>query len=102
MTAARRAARVDANQRAIVTELRARGYSVAVTSSLGNGFPDLVVGFTDRAGHTANLLVELKDGDKPPSKQVLTSDEMRFMLGWRGHVIVARNADEVVEEIKSR
>jgi len=41
---ARRAARVDANQKEIVTMLRRMGYSVAVTSDCGKGFPDIVVG----------------------------------------------------------
>ena len=41
----RRAAKVDANQPATVKALRDAGMTVAVTSSLGKGFPDLVVGF---------------------------------------------------------
>ena len=33
----RRAARVDVNQKQITKELRAQGYSVAITSQLGKG-----------------------------------------------------------------
>lgn len=65
---------------------------MAVTSQLGNGFPDIVVG---KRG--ANLLVELKDGDKPPSAQKLTADELKFAVTWRGSVIVARDVDEVLK-----
>ncbi len=97
-----RAARTDANQQQVVGDLRVLGFSVAVTSALGNGFPDLVVGYRDAAGDERNLLVELKDGDKPPSKQVLTADEFRFREKWAGRIITARTVDEIVSECRGR
>lgn len=77
--------RVDANQRAIVDAFRALGWSVAVTSSLGSGFPDLAVG---RGG--VNLLVEVKDG-----KGELTPDEARWHETWRGQVCIVRTVEDV-------
>ena len=75
----RKRGRVDANQKKIVEQLRRLGCSVAVTSMIGNGFPDLVVGDGNR-----NYLIELKDGTKPPSAQALTNDEIMFIDNWRG------------------
>ena len=91
----RRAARVDANQKKVVAELRiVPGVSVAVTSGCGNGFPDLVVG-----AKGVNILVELKDPDKPPSARKLTPAESRFMECWQGQYMVALTADEILSEI---
>lgn len=82
----RRAAKVDANQAEIVKALREAGYSVAITSQLGCGFPDLVVGIVRRDGFLSNLLLEVKDGSKPPSQQKLTDDELKFRNNWYGAV----------------
>ena len=71
----RRAARIDNNQHEIVDALRAVGCNVAITSSLGSGFVDLVV-FRPSTGLLR--LMEVKDGSKPPSRQRLTPDEEEF------------------------
>ena len=85
-------ARVDSNQRAIVEGLRKAGYSVWITSALGKGAPDLVVG---KGG--CNWLVELKDGSLPPSRRKLTIDETCWHLQWRGQVDVANTLEEALE-----
>lgn len=84
--------KVDANQTEVVEALRKCGFSVAVTSSLGKGFPDLVVGKNYK-----NVLVELKDGNKSASKRRLTQDEERFFNEWRGIVVVANNIDDIIK-----
>ena len=84
-------ARTDANQKAIVTALRRIGASVAVTSGIGNGFPDIVVGYRGR-----NYLIEIKDGDKPPSKRKLTPDEAAWHEAWRGEVMVVESVDDAL------
>lgn len=90
----RRAARIDANQPVTVKALRDAGMTVAVTSALGKGFPDLAVGFRG-----LTCLVELKDGDKPPSARALTADETNFRDSWAGHWCVAGSAEEIIEEV---
>ena len=60
----RRAAKIDANQPEIVAALEAVGASVVSTAGLGNGFPDIVVGFRG-----INYLIEIKDGSKPPKSK---------------------------------
>jgi len=66
----RRAARVDANQSEIVAALRKIGAVVLITSQLKNLF-DIIVCFDSKV-----YLVEIKDGDKPPSQRKLTSGEL--------------------------
>ena len=84
--------RTDTNQTEIVKALRAVGASVAVTSSLGKGFPDLVVGWQGR-----NYLLEVKDGTLPPSRTRLTPDEQKWHDSWRGHVVTIYSADDALE-----
>jgi hypothetical protein len=90
----RRAARVDANQAEIVEALRAVGCSVAITSAVGQGFPDLVVG---RRGVT--YLLEVKDGDKPPAARKFTPAERAFKNFWRGHYAVVLDVPEALRAV---
>ena len=60
-------ARVDSNQKDIVSQLRKIGCSVLHTHQLGKGAPDIIVGYDLR-----NYLVEIKDGNRPLSQQQLT------------------------------
>jgi hypothetical protein len=92
----RRAARTDANQPAIVAALEAIGASVAITSAVGHGFPDLVVGMRGR-----NWLLELKDGNKAPSRRTLTPDQIEFKAKWRGHWAVVTSAEDAIDVVMS-
>lgn len=87
-------ARTDDNQNEIVQALRAIGASVAITSALGSGFPDIVAGYRG-----VNYLIEIKDGSKPPSRRKLTPDEQRFHDLWRGTVIVVNDIDEALKAV---
>ena len=78
----RRANRIDDNQNDIVTALRKAGATVRVISQ-GEGIPDLLVGFR---GET--MLMEVKDGNKPPSARTLTDAEKKFFDDWRGGLLV--------------
>ena len=90
----RRAAKVDGNQNAIVSDLRKLGCSVAITSALGKGFPDIVVGLRGR-----NYLFEIKDPAQPPSKQRLTPDERDFAGDWFGQYSVITSVEDVFKSI---
>lgn len=87
----RRAAKVDDNQRDIVAAFRAIGFSVAVTSSAGQGFPDLVVG-----AYGLNVLVEVKDGSKTPSRRRLTACQSDFRAAWHGWYEIVENVAQAV------
>lgn len=85
-----RAKRVDDNQKRIVKQLRQLGVSVQHLHTIGQGCPDLLLGYRDR-----NYLVELKDEKKKKSAKKLTDDEEKFFDEWRGQV----NKCETLEEI---
>jgi hypothetical protein len=89
-----RAAKIDANQRLIVEYLRARGVSVAITSSTGDGFPDLVCGFRGK-----NILLEIKDGEKVLSQQKLTAKQVVFHSLWRGQIAVVNSPETAWKEV---
>lgn len=72
-------AKIDANQREIVDALRAVGCSVQLLAQVGNGCPDLLVGWRNR-----NFLLEVKDGAKKPSARKLTPDQVAWCEAWRG------------------
>ena len=74
-----RAAKIDANHEAVVMALRAAGATVQSLAGVGKGVPDLLVGYK---GQT--LLMEVKDGFKPPSKRSLNEDQLRWHGRWNG------------------
>ena len=92
-----RAKRVDANQQEIVKALIAIGCTVADTSRSGEGFPDLVVGYRG-----LNYLIEVKDGNKSPSRRALTPAQETFHDNWRGRVVIVKNADEAIQEVTAK
>jgi hypothetical protein len=74
----RRVARVDMNQDAIISALRAAGASVEVI-----GRPvDLLVGFRN-----STLLVEVKNPDSRYGKKGANSNQREFMDAWRGGAV---------------
>lgn len=94
----RRAAKIDSNQNKVVGMLRKiPGVSVAITSQLGNGFVDIVVGYKG-----INYMIELKDGDKVASKRKLTVDEIEFSDKWKGQYNVCKDFDEVFNLINGK
>ncbi len=86
------AKRIDQNQTEIIETLRLLGCSVANTSRMGMGFPDIVIGLNGK-----NYLIEIKNGSKPPSAQALTSPEKRFHQFWRGQITVIKSTKEAIE-----
>lgn len=83
--------RVDANQVEIVQLFRRLGCTVTPLHMVGDGFPDLAVGCSG-----VNLLVEVKDGNKPPSARKLTPDEERWHGEWRGQKCIVESDDDVI------
>jgi len=88
------AKKVDANQARLVDALRRAGASVQHLHAVGKGCPDIAVGYRG-----VTYLLEIKDGDNPPSRQKLTPDEAAWHDAWRGHVIVVASIDEALAAI---
>jgi hypothetical protein len=85
-------AKVDANQSAMVRELRSMGYDVLLLHRVGSGCPDLLIaGYLHRINDFANVLVEVKTSDKSR----LTPQEIEFRNNWRGPRLTAVDAIEV-------
>lgn len=91
----RRAAKVDANQEAIVKRLREIGAQVEVI-----GKPvDLLVGYRGRTE-----LVEVKS-PRPTSEggsHGITKDQAEFIAKWPANVHIVRSPDEAVAAIIGR
>ncbi len=90
----RRAGRIDANQNAVVAYLRGLGMSVCILSPMGKGIPDLLVGWRG-----LNVLLELKDGSKPPSAQELTCDERDWHAKWAGQIATVNSAEDAARVV---
>ncbi len=89
--AVRRAAKIDANHAEIVGAFRKFGCSVLLLHHVGNGCPDICVGKNRKT-----VLVEIKDGSKPPSARELTKDERKFHDEWKGSVFVVGSLSDVI------
>jgi hypothetical protein len=87
--------KLDGNHHAIADALRGVGCTVVSLASLANGAPDLLVGLR---GNT--VLLEVKDGSKPPSARRLTPLEKAFFARWRGgDLFVVDSVDEAIERV---
>lgn len=91
---ARFRARVDENQSEIVKALRAVGASVESLASLGGGCVDLLVGFRG-----VNYLMEVKDGNKSPSRRKLRQDQVAWHGAWRGKTDVVESSEHALKVI---
>jgi Holliday junction resolvase len=82
----RRAAKVDDNQAEIVKALRQAGATVQSLAEVGNGVPDLLIGFRG-----VTVLMEVKDGSKVPSKRSLTPMQVTWHQAWNGGTLSVVN-----------
>jgi hypothetical protein len=89
-----RYAKVDANHCQVVSALRAAGASVQSLASVGKGVPDLLVSFNG-----VNLLMEVKDGNKPKSAQKLTEDQIKWHGAWQGPVCIVDGPEAALRMI---
>jgi hypothetical protein len=90
----RKYARQDTNHSDIRSAFERLGCSVVDLSPLGNGCPDLLIGLGGLC-----IVVEIKDGSKPPSARKLTKDEERFRMNWTGSYKIVENLEGVTETV---
>lgn len=90
----RRRSKIDDNQPEIVKALRKLGATVAHTHQIGQGFPDILIGYN------GNHLAEIKDGSKYPSARKLTPDEQKWHDNWPNKVHIIESLADVEQFIK--
>jgi hypothetical protein len=83
----RRAARRDTGEQDIIKAMRAEGAYVKVINDEGTF--DLLCWYNGRT-----LLLEIKDGSKPPSARRLTPAEQKFHDEWPGSDLYIVNSVE--------
>lgn len=81
--------RTDNNQKAIVEALRGVGASVTLLHEVGDGCPDILVGFKG-----CNYALEVKG-----LKGKLTDDQEEWFRKWRGQKAVVRTVEEALQAI---
>jgi Holliday junction resolvase len=90
----RYAAKVDRIQNEVVEALRRAGVSVQPLHTVGKGCPDLLVGIRG-----VNLVLEVKDGELPPSRRTLTPEQVRWHADWRGQVAVVESIEAALDAV---
>jgi hypothetical protein len=85
----RRNAKVDANHGVIVAALRQVGASVQDLAKVGQGCPDILVGYRGQ-----NYLMEIKT-----NKGKATLPQIAWHTFWQGQVVVVRDVDEALHVI---
>ncbi len=91
----RKAAKVDDNQKEVVSLFRSLGWYVLIISQLKNCC-DIIV---SKGGHT--IAIEIKDGEKPPSARKLSEGETKFKEEWKGdYELVICNEDVIAIDKK--
>ncbi len=82
---------VDKNQTEIILAFKQLGCSVLNCSRIGNGFPDLVVGYRNEC-----YTVEVKNPKYTYGRRGLNENQKKFADSWRGSpVLVVRTLDDV-------
>ena len=94
--------RTDSNQSCVVERLRRLGCLVLPIHMVGHGCPDLICGIYHPVSDKPLLLclIEIKDGEKPPSQRKLTPDEAKFHSDWEGFVYIINSAEEAQELVE--
>ena len=87
----KRAARTDANHKEISIAFERLGWSVLDIHQIPNS-ADILVG-----KWLHNIVIEIKDGSKPPSKRKLTPGEIKFKDRWRGDYRIVTCMQDVLD-----
>ena len=81
--------RVDSNHGEIMEGLRKAGMKPVSLASVGDGCPDILVGWRG-----LNVVLEVKD-----EKGKLTAAEVNFLGTWPGQYGIVRSAEEAVRTV---
>ena len=84
--------KTDANQKQIISDLKKIGVSVLNLSKVGNGCPDLLIGWQGK-----NILIEIKT-----AKGNLNDSQIEFFKEWKGSKFVCKSINEIIEIINNK
>lgn len=84
--------KTDANQKQIISDLKKIGVSVLNLSKVGNGCPDLLIGWQGK-----NILIEIKT-----AKGNLNDSQIEFFKEWKGQKFVCKSINEIIEIINNK
>ena len=87
--------RRDANHAELVGVARVLGASVLDLADVGSGCGDILLGILGR-----NVIVEIKDGSKPPSARRLAPQEVEFHESWRGEIAIVKSTREMIALVR--
>lgn len=94
MSKFRQAARVDTNQKSIVSGLRKMGYSVLT------GHDDILVGHNGKT-----YFFEIKDPEKTVKKSggfkagAIKDSQIKLAAEWKGHYAIVHSLEQILEQI---
>lgn len=91
----RTASKVDSNQPAIVQAARNMGASVHHLNKVGDGMPDLLIGFLGN-----NLLWEVKNPKTCKPQNALTDDQKVWHMNYQGNVDIIWTIEEAIEKLR--
>lgn len=83
--------RTDGNHSDVIKALRDASIGAASIAAVGGGVPDIIAGYRD-----LNVLLEVKDGNKPASERKLTKAEEDWHATWPGQRAVVNSPEEAV------
>ena len=89
-----RAAKIDVTQVEIVDALRKAGATVQHLHTVGQGCPDLLVGFRGQ-----NFLIECKPNIGSPTRRKLRPNQQEWHDGWKGSVAVVETPEAALAVI---
>ena len=87
----RRAAKIDRNQPEIVNALRLAGASVQLLHSVGEGCPDILIGYRG-----VNILAEIKDHEASNTDRKLRPRQVEWHAAWRGQAAVIETVGQAL------
>lgn len=85
----------DANHDVIVCQLLASGYGVFDTSTMGDGFPDIIV-----LSNSGVFLIEIKNPKSNYGRCGLNKKQKAFFDTWQGQVDKVESFDEILKIIQ--
>lgn len=96
------ARKVDSNHRTIIEAFEAMGCEITDTSRVGGGFPDLIVTLDTFVAPQAHVLVEVKDGSRPPGERRLTPAQVEFRAHHpRLRIVTVLSVEDVQELVRN-